>query len=230
MTSAWFVTGTDTEIGKTHASAALLHALQRHGWRVVGMKPVAAGLDAAGQPPEDVRRLQAASNVHAPLSQLCPFALAQPVSPHIAAAAEGRRVQWPPIAAAFTALAAQADAVVVEGVGGFYAPLDTPIGGSAWTVADLAAALALPVILVVGLRLGCLNHALLTAQAIAARGLTAAGWIGNAIDPQMRAREQNLATLRALLPMPCLGVLPHGTPPEAAAAALDLTPLLPTRA
>jgi dethiobiotin synthetase len=213
---AWFVSGTDTEIGKTLASCALLHALRRQHARVVGAKPVAAGLDADGVN-DDVRRLRAASTLSVAAALDNPYALPLPASPHLAAAAAGTRIELDRIAAAVDALRATADAVVVEGVGGFLVPLTDSLDGG-----DLAQRLALPVILVVGLRLGCLNHALLSAEAIAARGLTLAGWIGSAVDPAMALRDANVATLRARLRAPCLGVIPHLPQPDPARAALHL--------
>ncbi len=219
-TPAWFVTGTDTEIGKTLASCALLHALRARAQRVVGAKPVAAGLDADGVN-DDVRRLRAASTLRVAPRLDNPYALPRPASPHLAAAEHGVRIELETIAAAVDALRAAADAVVVEGVGGFLVPLGDALDGG-----DLAQRLALPVVLVVGLRLGCLNHALLSAEAIAARGLRLAGWIGSAVDPTMALREANVETLRERLDAPCLGVIPHlpGADPARAAAHLSLPP------
>lgn len=198
----WFVTGTDTGVGKSRASAALLHALRARHPRCVGMKPVAAGAepDASGQlQNDDTLALRGASNVAVPPELDNPVLLADPMSPHIAAARAGRPIEIGPIVAAYRALAGQADAVVVEGAGGFLVPLTPRLTG-----ADLAAALGLPVILVVGLRLGCLNHALLTRDAIAARGLRLAGWIASRLDPAMPEQEANLDYLRAQLPAPLL--------------------------
>ncbi|MBW8076390.1 MULTISPECIES: dethiobiotin synthase [Metallibacterium] len=216
-----FITGTDTGIGKTYASVALLHALRGAGLRAVGMKPVASGCmaTAEGLRNEDALALQSASSGSPDYADVNPLAYAAAVSPHLAAAAEGRRVELAPVQAAYARLAARADVVVVEGVGGWLAPLsDTLVAG------DLARVLGLPVILVVGLRLGCLNHALLSARAIAADGCTLLGWIGNRIDPAMLEPERNLDTLRTRLPAPCLGVIAHGA--AAAAAACALAPAL----
>lgn len=224
---AWFVTGTDTEVGKTHCSATLLAALVRRGLRAVGMKPVAAGLDRPGALPDDAMRLIASGNVDAPPRWICPYALREPVAPHLAAQIDGVRLRPEPILNAFAALRGLADAVVVEGVGGFRVPLDLD-PATRWDTADLAVRLQLPVVLVVGLRLGCLNHALLTAEAIAARGLRLAGWIANRIDPQMAHPQTSIDTLHALLPAPFLGDVPHGVPPAAAAELLDLGPLFAT--
>lgn len=215
----WFVTGTDTEVGKTLAACALLHALRARGLRAVGMKPVAAGsVDGPdGARNEDVEALLAASDPAPSRALLNPCLYAEPIAPHIAAQRAGRPIERARMRSAFEALAASADAVVVEGVGGFRVPL-----GDDWDAADLAVDLALPVVLVVGLRLGCINHALLTAEAIGARGLALAGWIGNRIDPAMLCADENLAALRARLRAPLLGVLPHMRPPDAAAAARHL--------
>ncbi|MBK7898645.1 MAG: dethiobiotin synthase [Azonexus sp.] len=220
MKTAWFVTGTDTEVGKTYVCCALLHAARQAGRSAAGMKPVAAGLDAQGRN-ADVEQLRAASSVALPRNLVNPFALRAAVAPHIAAREEGRPILFAPIREAFENIARTADVVVVEGVGGFRVPL-----GEAGDSADLAAALGLPVILVVGLRLGCLNHALLTVEAIAARGLQFAGWIGNTLDPAMARQEENLQCLRQSITAPCLGIIPHAPPggPAAAAAALRSLP------
>jgi dethiobiotin synthetase len=219
-----FVTGTDTGVGKTLVSSALLSSLAASGLRTVGMKPVAAGLELIDGTwrNDDVEQLQAAGNVDAPLALRCPYLLRAPMSPHLAAQEEGVRIALQPLLSAYEQLARQADAVIVEGVGGFRVPL-----ADEFDSADLAVALGLPVVLVVGLRLGCLNHALLTAEAIRARGLVLAGWVGSAIDPKMLAPEANIETLRARLDAPLLGVVPHLAAPEAAGAArhLDLRPL-----
>ncbi len=217
MRNSVFITGTDTGIGKTYASMALLHALRGAGLRAVGMKPVASGCmaTAEGLRNEDALALQSASSGSPDYADVNPLAYAAAVSPHLAAAAEGRRVELAPVQAAYARLAARADMVVVEGVGGWLAPLsDTLVAG------DLARVLGLPVILVVGLRLGCLNHALLSARAIAADGCTLLGWIGNRIDPAMLEPERNLDTLRTRLPAPCLGVIAHDAATAAAACAL----------
>jgi dethiobiotin synthetase len=212
--SAYFITGTDTGVGKTRVSCALLHALRQAGHpRVVGMKPVAAGCDWVEERPghgewlnDDVVALRAASSLQVPTSFVNPYALPDAVSPHIAAQRAGEVIELNHIEASFHALRQHADAVVVEGAGGFMVPLhEGPLGESSWTTsADLAQRLALPVILVVGLRLGCLNHALLTQEAILRRGLKFAGWVANVIDPDMPEQGANLATLRARLMAPML--------------------------
>ena len=212
----WFITGTDTEIGKTFVACALLHALRRTGVTAVAMKPVAAGFDGHGRN-EDVERLLAASSIQPARTLVNPYGFCAAIAPHIAAAEEGRHIELPQIAAALTTLQTMADVVLVEGVGGFCVPL-----GDTRDTADLASLLALPVILVVGMRLGCINHALLTAEAVAARGLRLAGWLGNTVDGSMLQHGENLATLAALLPAPCLGRVPRLTPPDPATVARHL--------
>lgn len=219
MTKAYFITGTDTGIGKTFATCVLLHRLAARGLRAAAMKPVAAGLDEAGLN-EDVELLRTAANVSSPRELMNPYALRSPVAPHLAAKEEGREIHFAPILGACEILASQADALLVEGVGGFRVPLG-PDGDSA----DLAVALGLPLILVVGLRLGCINHALLTVEAIAARGLVLAGWVGNCVDPAMARREENIATLEGCIDAPLLGVLPWMEHPDPAAAVSFLTRL-----
>ncbi|MDO5692883.1 MAG: dethiobiotin synthase [Pseudomonadota bacterium] len=216
MTLGLFITGTDTGVGKSLAAAALLHALARHHTRVLGMKPVAAGAEPhEGQlTNQDAVLLRAASTMAVPPELDNPVLLPEPLSPHIAAARAGVRIAIPAIAASYRQLAARADAVVVEGAGGFHVPLsDTETG------ADLAQTLGLPVVLVVGLRLGCLSHAALTFDAIRARGLMLAGWIANRVDPHMQAPDENIAWLRQHLQAPLLADLPHQHRPDARALA-----------
>lgn len=214
-----FVTGTDTGVGKTLVAAALVAALAATGRRAVGMKPVAAGLVARGDGwvSEDVEALMQAASVSAPRDLVNPYALRAAVAPAIAARMEGVRIALAPIARAFAELRATSDAVVVEGAGGFRVPLDDALDG-----ADLAQALAVPVVLVVGMRLGCVNHALLTAAAVAARGLTLAGWVANRVDPAMDRVEENVALLAGRLGAPLVGVVPH----LAASRFADVAPLL----
>lgn len=207
---AWFLTGTDTEVGKTFTACVLLHAARRQGLSALAMKPVAAGIDGEGDN-DDVRRLMAASSVSAPRELVNPCCFAAAVAPHIAAAEEGRRIDIGALRSAFARLSTLADFIVVEGVGGFRVPLD-----DAHDTADLAQALALPVLLVVGLRLGCLNHALLTAEAIRTRGLRLGGWIANRIDPDMPRWQENVAALESRLGMAPLGVLPWQKTPDPA--------------
>lgn len=220
-----FVTGTDTEIGKTLVSAALLTRLSDAGYRAAGLKPIAAGT-LAGAPTrtnEDVAQLQAAASVDLPLDTICPWLLDAPMSPHLAAAREGVTITLPPILDAFAQARSLADAVVVEGVGGFRVPLS-----DTFDTAEMAVALGLPVVLVVGLRLGCLNHAALTAEAIAARGLHLAGWVGNVVDASMAGLDDNVATLRRWINAPHLGTIPRLPHADArrAAAHVDIAPLL----
>lgn len=200
--TGYFVIGTDTGVGKTVVACGLLRAFAARGLRSIGMKPVAAGLDADGIN-EDVKHLLAAGNVAGSAAAINPYALPLAVSPHLAAAAAGIDIALPTIITAYRQLAAQADVVIVEGAGGLRAPIS-----SSADMADLAMALGLPVILVVGIRLGCLNHALLTHEALQARGLRCAGWVGNVLDAAMPLLQENLATLRQRLPAPCLGVVP----------------------
>lgn len=214
-----FVTGTDTGVGKTLVSAALLQALARHHARVVGMKPVAAGtVYVAGmQTNDDVVALRAASTCRVPPELDNPVLLPEPVSPHIAALRAGVRIDVGHIVSCHHALTRLADAVVVEGAGGFLVPL-SPLE----TGADLAQALGLPVVLVVGLQLGCLNHALLTAEAIRARGLTLAGWVANHVDPTMLAQEDNIAYLQQKLGAPLLARIAYQAMPDPRAVTFKL--------
>jgi dethiobiotin synthetase len=214
-----FVTGTDTGVGKTLVSAALLHALARRHRRVAGMKPVAAGLvEHQGQwVSEDVLMLRAASTLAVPPELDNPVALPEPLSPHLAARHAGRTVRVADLLAPARSLASLCDALVVEGAGGWRVPINDDE-----TLADFACALGAPVVLVVGLRLGCLNHALLTAEAIRRDGLALAGWVANRIDPQMAAADENLAHLRAKLGAPLLGVVPWSAAPEPSRIELDL--------
>jgi dethiobiotin synthetase len=217
-----YVTGTDTGVGKTVASCALLHALRVRGLHAVGMKPVASGCERIGGiwRNEDARALIEASAVRTGYALHNPFALPAATAPQLAARDAGVAVTLAPIQAAYTALQAQADAVVVEGVGGWAAPL-----ADGFEQADLVRALRLPVILVVGLRLGCLSHARLTARAIEADGIALPGWIGSTVDPDFDRRDDYLQLLRDALPVPCLGVLPHGDDAAAMASHLDVAVL-----
>ncbi|MBJ6982267.1 dethiobiotin synthase [Luteimonas sp. MC1572] len=200
------VTGTDTGVGKSVASVALMHALRARGLRVRGMKPVAAGCDATphGLRNEDALVLQAASDPPAAYADVNPWALPEPTAPQLAARAAGVGVALPPIVAAYARLAAEADVVVVEGAGGWLSPLADGIEH-----ADLARALQLPVLLVVGLRLGCLSHARLSARTIIGDGCRLLGWVGCAVDPGFARGDDYLDLLRDALPVPCLGVVPH---------------------
>ena len=196
-----FVTGTDTGVGKTLAACALLHAFAQRGLRVTGMKPVAAGAQFVGGVwiNDDVEQLLAAGNVNAPREWLNPYCFAPPIAPHIAAEIENKTIKNNYLIKSYQRLAALADIVIVEGAGGFCVPLNAHE-----TSADFARELAVPIILVVGMRLGCLNHALLTAEAIRARGLVLAGWVANQIDPAMTHADANVAALQARLAAPLI--------------------------
>lgn len=229
MSRGVFVTGTDTGVGKTVVACALVHALRARGLRVAPMKPVAAGAVSRGGTwaNEDTLALAEAAGPDAPaLEEITPVLLRDAIAPHIAAEREGRTIVLANLVDAHQRLAAKSDFTVVEGVGGFLVPL-----GPAGDARDLAVALELPVVLVVGLRLGCLNHALLTAESIERAGLRLAGWIANAIDPDMRAPEENVAALAGRLAAPLLGRLPYapGEAPATRAGHLDVTPLLVRR-
>lgn len=216
---ACFVTGTDTGVGKTLISSALLHALSQAGLKTVGMKPLAAGADMRDGVlhNDDVASLEAASSLSVPRELLVPYLLREPAAPHIAAALERRTIDPQRLLQAYSQLSSEAEAVVVEGVGGFRVPLTDD-----FDTADLAEKLQLGVILVVGLRLGCLNHALLTAEAIAARGLTLVGWVANQIDPAMPHQRDNIDALRSRLSAPLLGAVRWMTAPTAAEAAAGI--------
>lgn len=208
---AYFVTGTDTGVGKTLVASALIHRFVQRGYQTVGMKPVAAGCEPqAGElVSEDVSQLIAASNVTAHLRQINPYAFTPAIAPHIAAKLARVEISLDVIVDAFQQLSAQAEIVIVEGVGGFCVPLGNDID-----TADLAQQLGLSVIMVVGMRLGCLNHALLTAEAIRARGLQLAGWVANQVDRDMQVYEENLHYLQQRLGMPCLGIIPWMENPD----------------
>lgn len=218
-----FVTGTDTEIGKTLISSAIAHALAQAGVRVAAMKPVAAGATAVMSSSgevwhnDDADQLAQAANVVLPMELAVPYLLREPAAPHIVAKQENVRIDPAHIHACYQQVAAQADAVVVEGVGGFCVPLNDE-----FDTADLARQLALPVIMTVGLRLGCISHALLTAEAIAARGLKLVGWVANTVDEKMRYAEDNVEALAQRLPAPLLGCVPRLAAPLPAAAAAYL--------
>jgi len=201
----WFVTGTDTGVGKTVVAVALLETLGRRGLRCAAMKPVAAGAKRrrGALRNADAEILRRAAQVRAAYNTVNPCVFAPPIAPHIAAQQAGLRIDLDRIDACFRSLAARADLVIVEGAGGWLVPLDERS-----SMADLAGRLGLPVILVVGLKLGCLNHALLTARAIRADGLALAGWIGNQIDPSFTCVEENLQALGARLDAPLLARVP----------------------
>jgi dethiobiotin synthetase len=210
-----FISGTDTGIGKTLVAVSFVRALVRHGLRVAVMKPIASGAEhtLAGLRNPDALALAEASNVEVPYAALNPYCFEPAISPHIAAEEAGIVVNAGVIKDRFEALRANADFVVVEGAGGWYAPISGSLA-----MADLPLLLDIPVLLVVGLRLGCLNHALLTRRSIDACDAEFAGWVGNCIDPAMKRREENLATLERTLQCPPLAVFPFE--PDAQAALL----------
>ncbi|MGH8633769.1 MAG: dethiobiotin synthase [Burkholderiales bacterium] len=219
------MTGTDTGVGKTLIACALLRAFAARGFKAVGMKPVASGADPGGSGlvHDDVEQLITAGNVTAPREHVNPYCFAPPIAPHIAAEQAGVTIALDRIERGFRALATRAQVVVVEGVGGFRVPL-----GPGVDTAQLAARLALPMVLVVGVRLGCLNHALLTAEAIAGRGLALAGWVANHVEPQMAAADENVRALETLIAAPLIARIAFtATPdPAASAALLDTRKLL----
>lgn len=213
------VTGTDTGVGKSVASVALVHALRARGLRVAGMKPVAAGCEATadGLRNEDAEALRIASDPPPAYADVNPWPLAEATAPQLAARAAGVTVSLAPMLEAHARLASRADVVVVEGAGGWLSPLADGIEH-----ADLAQALGHPVLLVVGLRLGCLSHARLTARAILADGCELLGWVGCTVDPAFSSADEYMRLLRDALPVACLGVLPHAAPLRAEALARSL--------
>lgn len=226
MTPGFFVTGTDTGVGKTCVSLGLMRALQSQGRSVLAMKPVASGCVAseAGMRNEDAQQLQAQASIAASYEQVNPYAFEPAIAPHLAADAAGVGIEIPVIAAAFRQLAALADCVVVEGVGGWSVPIN-----ESETMADVALALNIPVILVVGIRLGCLNHALLTADVIRRSGARLAGWVANHVDANCEMQDQNVQALCQRLGAPLFGDFPYMTErdlPAARFAQLDMKQLL----
>ena len=207
----FFITGTDTGVGKTVIAAALTRALVARGLRVAVMKPIASGADPT---PEGLRNcdaltLMAAANVTLPYEAVNPYCFQPPIAPHLAALERGEVIDLARLRRRFDSLASAADCVIVEGAGGWLVPL-----GDGATMAELAAALTLPVLLVVGLRLGCLNHAFLTRESMAGRAAPFAGWVANAIDPGFERSAENLATLTARLGVPPLACVPLLERPE----------------
>lgn len=208
MTHGVFITGTDTGIGKTRFSCALLRGLREAGVCAAGMKPVASGCDATAQGLRsgDAEDLRAAGLRDDPYSLINPYALSEPISPHLAAQLDGVEIELATIKNAYGKLAQRADFVVVEGVGGWAVPLAGNLMQD-----DLVRALKLPVVLVVGIKLGCINHALLTARAIDADGCHLVGWIANMVDPNFSAAAQTLMTLAERIPAPCLATVDWGS-------------------
>ncbi len=198
---SYFITGTDTDVGKTYIASSLVSHFAQLGVSVLGMKPVAAGCELVNESllNEDASQLLLASNIKAPLAFVNPYAFQPAIAPHIAAKLAGVTISLAVINTAFQQLKKMAEVVIVEGAGGFYVPLN-----ERETTADLAVTLNLPVILVVGMRLGCINHALLTVQAIQARGLTLSGWVANQVSGEMTAYQENFDTLKQRIAAPCL--------------------------
>jgi len=219
MTEGYFITGTDTAVGKTWCSLGLMARLQQQGKTVVAMKPVASGCarTAAGLRNDDALRLQAQASVALPYETVNPYAFAPAIAPHIAAAQAGATIEIATVVETFEQLHKQAEMTVVEGVGGWQVPLN-----DRESVADLARALALPVILVVGLRLGCINHALLSAESIRASGCRLAGWIGNGVDPAMQQQQDTIAAINRRIHAPLLGIVPYQQELAPAAIACHL--------
>lgn len=207
--SGWFITGTDTGVGKTLVACALVDALARAGHKVAGMKPVASGARRApdGLRHEDAERLRAAGNVQADYETINPYCFEPPIAPHLAAEDAGQAIRRELILECYAQLKQRARFVVVEGAGGWRVPL-----GPQWAMSDLARALGLPVVLVVGMRLGCLNQALLSVEAIRRDGAAFAGWVANRIEPGMPLFERNLVTLEQRIGLAPLAIFPHRSP------------------
>ena len=219
----FFVTGTDTEVGKTWVSVGLITVLAQQGQRVAAMKPVGAGCVVTddGLRNDDALLLQRYANVDLAYDEINPYALLPPIAPHIAAASVGVQIDIEQVRALFDKMAQRSDCVIVEGAGGWFVPLS-----ERQSMADMARALGLPVILVVGIRLGCINHALLSADAIGRSGLTLAGWVANRIDDQCLAANENIQAISARIDAPLLGVIPHLPDLDAGAVAQHLSIVL----
>ncbi len=219
-TKGYFITGTDTGCGKTEVTLGLMARFQGRGERVLGMKPVASGAapTAAGLRNDDALRIQARGSFQVPYEQINPYAFEPPIAPHLAARQAGQVIGIERIGDRCRMLSAAADRLLVEGVGGWQVPIN-----DSETVADLARFLGFPVLLVVGMRLGCINHALLSVQSILASGCELAGWVANQVDPEMRVIEDNLETLKQRIPAPLLGHVPTLPEPDPDAVARFLT-------
>ena len=226
MARTYFVTGTDTDAGKTLVTSGLLSAGTQQGLTTIGLKPVAAGCDDT---PEGLRNSDALSLIEAmsvelPYGQVNPVAFEPAIAPHIAAAEEGRRITVDRLAGICRgALVKKHDLSFIEGAGGWRVPLN-----NREMLSGLAVSMNTPVILVVGVKLGCISHALLTAEAIIRDGLKLVGWVASKVNPDMDRYDENLQTLKGLLPAPCLGVVPwlEDTCHESVAEHLDISPLL----
>jgi len=222
MTRGLFVTGTDTGVGKTLVAVALLRSLAAAGIRAAGMKPVATGVDEHTGMNDDVAELAAADGLDLSLADRNPYSFVPPIAPQLAARDVGARIEPERIAAAWTRLAERADVIIVEGAGGVLVPL-----GPDFDMLGIPAKLGLPVLLVVGIRLGCINHGLLSALALRERGLRFAGWVANRMDPEMARADDTVAELTLCLPAPRIADLSwHGTPAisRGALATLNLVP------
>ena len=205
MLKSYFIIGTDTNVGKTYVASALVQHFVRLGFQSLGMKPIASGCERNQRGElinDDAQALINASNVSAPLNLINPYRFEPAIAPHIAAMQAGVVIDLYEITRAYAQLTTLAEALVVEGAGGFFVPLN-----ETQTLADLAVQLNIPIILVVGMRLGCINHALLTVAAIQSRGLCLTGWVANQIDPNFEMFEENLASLKKRIVAPCLSVV-----------------------
>ncbi len=205
MNNGFFITGTDTEVGKTYVSCALLRALSQRANKVAAMKPIASGCKQTpeGLRNDDALQLIASSDLQLPYAQINPYHFAPAIAPHIAAAEQGTTIDLERLKQDYLTISQQADITIVEGAGGWLVPLNEQ-----YTMADLAKTLQLPVILVVGIRLGCINHALLSAEAIRQSGLPLAGWVANRVDPECSRAEENIQAITQRINAPCLGDLP----------------------
>lgn len=212
---SWFITGTDTEVGKTIASSALLCAANRQGWRTAGYKPVASGSEwqEGYLRNSDALSLQACSSVDLSYDEVNPYTFAEATSPHIASHSEGRDIEARLMSQGLAALRAKAEWVLVEGAGGWFTPLGDGFSFDQWVIGE-----RLPVILVVGVKLGCINHALLTAQAVTQAGLPLVGWVANCVIAPGKRHKEYMATLHRALSAPCLGEIPYR--PNASAEVL----------
>jgi dethiobiotin synthetase len=210
VNGGYFITGTDTGVGKTWLTVALMRHLQGQGQRVAAMKPVASDcrLTDGMLKNDDALLLQRYASMEIPYQLVNPYALELPIAPHIAAEKAGITIDFGVIGSAYRQLRQNSDMVLVEGIGGWMVPLSTALN-----VADLAAYMDLPVIIVVGIRLGCINHALLTCRAVLASAVRCAGWLASCLDPQMPALQENILALQKLLPVPLLGILPYNDAP-----------------
>lgn len=202
----FFITGTDTGVGKTLITTGLINLLAQQGNKVVGMKPVSCGCTQVGGKwqHDDALQMMMASNVSLPYDVINPYAFEPAIAPHLAALQVGQTISISLVQEKFQSLCDVADKIVIEGAGGWLVPINNKE-----SMADLAVALGLPIILVVGLRLGCLNHALLTVQSIQEKGANLVGWVANSIDPLFKEKIANIDSLKAGIPAPCLGVVPY---------------------